>query len=118
MIRSLTLMLLLGAGVTASAQEYVNGYTYVAPSYYLTPPVVSPAPVYVGGPYYIAQPYVLQRPIYPVQSVAPLAVPYGARVRTSPREVEYRFRGPDGRRQKIEVEYDRWGRVKDVDFRR
>jgi hypothetical protein len=114
MIRSLALILVLGIAATASPQEYANGYTYVAPSYYLTPPVVTYPPAYVGGPYYSAQPYVVQQPVYPV----PYSVRYRDRVRTSPREVEYRFRGPDGRRQRLEVEYDRWGRVKDVDFHR
>ncbi|HET6424429.1 MAG TPA: hypothetical protein VFG20_12140 [Planctomycetaceae bacterium] len=117
MLCRLALMLLvLGAGMTASAQEYVNGYTYVAPSYYLTPPVVTYSQGYVGAPYYAAQPapgFVAPGPV-----VGPAPIVYRGRVRPSQREVEYRFRGIDGRRHKVEVEYDRYGRVKDVDYRR
>jgi hypothetical protein len=109
-------LLVLGFAATASAQEYVNGYTYVAPSYYLTPPVVTTAPGYVAAPYYIAQ----QSPAYviPGPVVAPAPIVYRGRVRSGDREINYRFRGPDGRRHRVEVEYDRWGRVKDVDFHR
>lgn len=120
-------VLMLGMSVTASAQEYVNGYTYVAPSYYLTPPVVTNAPVYVTAPYYIAQPapvYVSQpAPAYVVQSApayiaAPAPGVYRGRVRSTPREVEYTLRGPGGHRQKLEIEYNRWGGIKEVEYRR
>lgn len=127
-------LFLLSMTVTASAQEYVNGYTYVAPSYYLTPPVVTSAPGYVAAPYYVAQPvqaYVVQpapvyvaqpAPAYVVQSapafLAPAPVAYRGRVRSTPREVEYTLRGPGGQRQKLEIEYNRWGGIKEVEYRR
>lgn len=120
-------LLLLSMTVTASAQEYVNGYTYVAPSYYLTPPVVTSAPGYVAAPYYIAQPapaYVVQpAPAYVVHSApafigGPAPVAYRGRVRSTPREVEYTLRGPGGHRQKLEIEYNRWGGIKEVEYRR
>lgn len=45
----LAVMLVLGMTCSLAAQEYVNGYTYVAPSYYLSPPIVTAGPPYVAG---------------------------------------------------------------------
>jgi len=101
----------------APADDVVNGYTYVAPSYYLTPPVIvapppvvfGPAPVLLARPVYAPvvtmEPAFLHTSVMPYDPVWPYAyagIPgayYTERVRTSPREVEYKVKtyGPAGR---------------------
>ncbi len=135
MFRFCTALLLVSSGAVASAQEYVNGYTYIAPSYYLTPPVVTYPSIDVFPPYYLAQPvavrppYWVPQPIpmatYPVPTAGVVSYPvvpapayYRGRVKSSPREVEYTVRGPYGQREKMEVEFNRYGGVKEIEYRR
>jgi hypothetical protein len=78
----------------AFSQEYVNGYTYVAPSYYLSPPVVTvyepvvplvavrPAPVVITPRPMVVGP--------PVIGYAPPPVVVRERVRVRPSGVVYR----------------------------
>lgn len=115
----------------AFGQEYINGYTYVAPSYYLAPPVItytSPFPplvVYAPPPVVVAPRPVLVPPpvVYanvtpvvastPVVTTYPAPVPvYRERLKTSRREVEYTAKGYNpytGRKEKVEVEWNRRG---------
>ena len=126
MIRTFVVLLILGTSAVASAQEYVNGYTYVAPSYYLTPPVVTYPSIDVFPPYYMAQPVAVRPPYWvpqpipaasylvPTASVVPYPVApaplyYRERVKYSPREIEYTLRDPYGRREKVEIEFNRRG---------
>lgn len=131
MSRLLMAMMICGATTAASAQEYVNGYTYVAPSYYLTPPVVTYPSVNVFPPYYMAQPVAVRPPYWVPQPIpaATYAVPtyavptanvmtypvvpaptyYQDRVKYRPREIEYTLRGPYGQKEKVEIEYHRRG---------
>ncbi len=127
----LAVMLVLGMTCSLAAQEYVNGYTYVAPSYYLSPPIVTAGPPYVAGvdvygptfapafqpvqvyqpaPVYQSVPFtVLPAPAYYDAPVG--GVYYRERLKTSPREVEYTLKtyGPHGRIQKTEIEWNRRG---------
>lgn len=135
MLRIFTAMLIVGSGAAASAQDYVNGYTYVAPRYYLTPPVVTYPSVDVFPPYYLAQPvevrppYWVPQPLpvasYPVPAPSVVSYPivpaptyFRERVKYSPREIEYTIRGPYGQREKVEIEFNRYGGVKEVEYRR
>jgi len=119
MWRSVTTAVLafLWSAGSVLADGFVNGYTYVAPSYYLTPPVLTVPPPVVLGP----SPVMLARPVYapvvvmepaflhttvvpydpvwnypPAAVVAPAGV-YRERVHASPREVEYKVKAPNGR---------------------
>ncbi len=135
MFRMLAVMLFAVSGAVASAQEYVNGYTYVAPSYYLTPPVVTYPSIDVFPPYYLAQPVAVRPPYWVPQPiplatyampapsvvaypVAPAPAYYRERVKYSPREIEYTLRGPYGQRERVEVEFNRYGGVKEIEYRR
>lgn len=44
-------VLLFGQPCMSSAEDYINGYTHVLPSYRLTPPVYYPAPGFVTDPW-------------------------------------------------------------------
>lgn len=124
-------------GGSIDAQEYVNGYTYVAPSYYLSPPVITAGPPYVAAvdaygptfapayqpvPVYQSVPLYHPVPVYqaPAYLPAPVPVYHGVPVggvyvrerwKASPRELEYTLKtyGPHGRIQKTEIEWDRRG---------
>ncbi len=103
----------------------MNGYTNVAPSYYLTPPVVDECAGYVAAlincqpaPAYLVQP----APAYVVHSAPGLhrwprtsGLSWPSAQHTT--EVEYTLRGPGGHRQKLEIEYNRWGGIKEVEYR-
>lgn len=137
MLRILIGLLVVSSGTTALAQEYVNGYTYVAPSYYLTPPVVTYPSVDVFPPYYLAQPvavrppywvpqpipaatYVVPTPGVVTYPVVPAPTYYKERVKYSPREIEYTLKGygPYGGRQRLEVEFNRYGGIKEIEYHR
>lgn len=127
----LAAMLTVGLAGPLAAQEYVNGYTYVAPSYYLSPPIVTAGPPYSAGvdvygptfapayqPVQVYQPAPVYQPLrYTVlpgrtySSGYAGGVYYRERFKSSPRELEYTLRtyGPNGRIQKTEIEWDRRG---------
>lgn len=108
-----------------AAEEIVNGYTYVAPSYYLTPPVVVTGPlpppvvVYPPAPITVYEPAFLHTTVVPYDPVWPYAymnMPgayYRERVTVRPRGVDYRVRTYGGagpvRGVRTEIEYRPYG---------